>query len=73
LDFAVENGFAHASYLDPTKRRKGIDENLAIAKETAKAVGEIDNVGEVDVVVECTGVPSCMQTGIFVSYQTVMD
>jgi L-iditol 2-dehydrogenase len=67
LDFAVQNGFAHASYLVPMKRGKDIDENLAIAKETAKAVGEIDSVGEVDVVFECTGVPSCVQAGIFVS------
>jgi L-iditol 2-dehydrogenase len=73
LDFAAQNGVAHASYLVPMKRGKDIDENLAIAKETAKAVGEIDNVREVDVVFECTGVPSCVKAGIFVSYQTGMD
>lgn len=67
LDFAVQNGFAHASYLVPMKRGQDIDENLAIARETAKAAGEIDGVGEVDVVFECTGVPSCVQAGIFVS------
>jgi L-iditol 2-dehydrogenase len=72
LDFAVQHGFAHASYLVPMKRGKDIDENLAIARETAKAVGEIDSVGEVDVVFECTGVPSCVQAGIFVSDPTVM-
>jgi L-iditol 2-dehydrogenase len=72
LDFAVQNGFAHASYLVPMKRGKDIDENLAIARETAKAVGDIDGVGEVDVVFECTGVPSCVQAGIFVSCQTMM-
>ena len=54
------------------KRGKDIDENLAIAKDTAKAVGEIESVGEVDVVFECTGVPSCVQAGIFVSCQVVM-
>jgi L-iditol 2-dehydrogenase len=58
--------------LVPLKRGKDIDENLAIARETAKAVGEIDSVGEVDVVFECTGVPSCVQAGIFVSDPTVM-
>lgn len=67
LDFAVQNGFAHASYLVPMKRGKDIDENLAIAKETAAAVGQVESVGEVDVVFECTGVPSCVQAGIFVS------
>lgn len=67
LDFAVQNGFAHASYLVPMKRGKDIDENLAIAKEIAAAVGQVESVGEVDVVFECTGVPSCVQAGIFVS------
>lgn len=65
LDFAVKNGFAHNSYIVPMKRGKDIDENLAIAKETAAAVTEIDGIGEVDVVLECTGVPSCVQAGIF--------
>lgn len=68
LDFAVQNGFAHASYLVPMKRGKDMDENLAIAKETAAAIGKVENVGEVDVVFECTGVPSCVQAGIFVSW-----
>jgi NADPH:quinone reductase-like Zn-dependent oxidoreductase len=72
LDFATQNGFAHASYLVPMKRGADIDENLAIAKETAKAIGEIDSVGEVDVVFECTGVPSCVQAGIFVSHPNPM-
>jgi len=65
LDFAVQNGFAHASYLVPMKRGKDIDENLAIAKETAAEVGKVEGVGEVDTVFECTGVPSCVQAGIF--------
>jgi len=65
VDFAVKNGFAHASFTVPMKRGKDIDENLAIAKETAAAVGQVDNVGEVDTVFECTGVPSCVQAGIY--------
>ncbi|CAK4033559.1 probable sorbitol dehydrogenase [Lecanosticta acicola] len=65
LDFAVQNGFAHNSYTVPMKRGKDIDESLQIAKETAAEVGKIDNVGEVDVVFECTGVPSCVQAGIY--------
>lgn len=67
LDFAVKNGFAHNSYTVPMKRGKDIDENLKIAKDTAAEVGKVDNVGEVDVVFECTGVPSCVQAGIYVS------
>ncbi|KAH9821375.1 putative sorbitol dehydrogenase [Teratosphaeria destructans] len=65
LDFAVRNGFAHASYTVPMRRGKDIDESLTIAKETAEAVGKVDNVGEVDTVFECTGVPSCVQAGIY--------
>lgn len=67
LDFAVQNGFAHGSYLVPMKRGQGIDEELAIAKDTAANVGKVEGVGEVDVVFECTGVPSCVQAGIYVS------
>lgn len=67
LDFAVRNGFADNSYTVPMRRGKDIDENLAIAKETAAAIGNVDGVGEVDVTFECTGVPSCVQAGIYVS------
>lgn len=73
LEFAVENGFAHASYLVPMRRGKDIDETLQIAKETATEVGKVDGVGEVDVVFECTGVPSCVQAGIYVSHTTLGD
>lgn len=68
LAFAVENGFAHSSYTVPMKRGKDIDESLQIAKETATEIGKVDGVGEVDVVFECTGVPSCVQAGIYVSW-----
>ena len=67
LEFAVKNGFAHSSYTVPMKRGKDIDESLAIAKETASEVGKVDGVGEVDTVFECTGVPSCVQAGIYVT------
>ncbi|KJX97567.1 sorbitol dehydrogenase-like protein [Zymoseptoria brevis] len=65
LKFAVENGFADQSYVVPMKRGKDLEESLAIAKEVAKEVGEVDGVGEVDVVFECTGVPACVQAGIY--------
>ena len=67
LDFAVKNGFADTSYTVPLKRGKDIDESLAIAKETAAEIGKVDEIGEVDVTFECTGVPSCVQAGIYVS------
>lgn len=67
VDFAVKNGFAHAGFTVPMKRGKDTDENLAIARETADALGKLNSVGEVDVVFECTGVPACVQAGIYVS------
>lgn len=67
LDFAVKNGFAHASYTVPMKRGKDIDEDLTIAKENADAISKVDKIGEVDVVFECTGVPACVQAGIYVT------
>lgn len=68
LEFAVQNGFAHQSYTVPMRRGKDIEESLQIAKETAAEVGRVDSIGEVDVVFECTGVPSCVQAGIYVSF-----
>lgn len=68
LEFAVQNGFAHQSYTVPMRRGKDIEESLQIAKETAAEVGMVDSIGEVDVVFECTGVPSCVQAGIYVSF-----
>ncbi|PPJ53620.1 hypothetical protein CBER1_00862 [Cercospora berteroae] len=65
LEFAVQNGFAHASYTVPMRRGKDIDENLQIAKETAAEITKVEGVGEVDIVFECTGVPSCVQAGIY--------
>lgn len=65
LAFAVANGFAHASYTVPMRRGKDIEEALTIAHETAAAITAVDAMGEVDVTFECTGVPSCVQAGIF--------
>ncbi|TKA82709.1 hypothetical protein B0A55_01257 [Friedmanniomyces simplex] len=65
LGFAVENGFAHSSYTVPMRRGKDTEESLAIAKETAGAIGQVDGLGEVDTVFECTGVPSCVQAAIY--------
>ncbi len=67
LEFAVKNGFAHQSYTVPMRRGKDVDESLAIAKETATEIGKVDDVGDFDVTFECTGVPSCVQAGIYVS------
>lgn len=72
VDFAVKNGFAHHGFVVPMKRGKDTEENLAIARETADGVAAVATVsgsaiGEVDVVFECTGVPTCVQSAIYVS------
>ncbi|KAF2808882.1 GroES-like protein [Mytilinidion resinicola] len=70
VDFAVNNAFAHKGYTVPMKRGSTIEENLAIAKETAAEIGKVKKSSgqpavEVDAVFECTGVPSCLQAAIF--------
>lgn len=80
VNWAVSHGFAHHSYVVPMKRGSNIDENLAIAKETASSlsvIGESTSSGEYDAVFECTGVPSCVQASIYVrifcSFQITSD
>ena len=72
VQFAVDNKFAHRSFTVPMKRGNTIEEQLDIAKEVGVEIGKIKKesdgeVGEVDAVFECTGVPSCVQASIFVS------
>lgn len=73
VKFAIDNKFADASFVVPIRPRpSSTEEALQAAKELA---GEIVNcrshngvmIGEVDTVFECTGVPSCVQTAIYVS------
>ncbi|KAL0260488.1 hypothetical protein SLS55_004177 [Diplodia seriata] len=59
VNFAVNNGFAHAGFTVPMKRGQTIEENLDIARETAAAIGKVkkttgEEFGEVDAVFECT-------------------
>ncbi|KAI4646358.1 uncharacterized protein J4E78_009280 [Alternaria triticimaculans] len=70
VQFAVDNKFAHHSYTVPMKRGSTIEEQLDIAKEVAAEVGKLSKesggeLGEVDAVFECTGVPSCVQASIY--------
>ncbi|KAJ4325060.1 hypothetical protein N0V94_000945 [Neodidymelliopsis sp. IMI 364377] len=70
VNFAVKNNFADRAFTVPMKRGNTIEEQLDIAKETAAAIGKTTRgsggeVGEVDAVFECTGVPSCVQTSIY--------
>lgn len=76
VQFAVDNKFAHRSFTVPMKRGNTIEEQLDIAKEVAAEIGKItkesgEEVGEVDAVFECTGVPSCVQASIFVSHSMI--
>lgn len=70
VDFAVKSGFAHNGSVVPMKRGQTTEEKLAIAKETASNVGQVESgsdgaIGEADLVFECTGVESCVQAGIY--------
>jgi len=72
VSFAVENRFADRAFVVPMKRGSTTEEGLEIAKETAKAIGEVEGkqggaIGEVDAAFECTGVPACVHSSIFVS------
>jgi len=78
VQFAVDNKFAHHSYTVPMKRGSTIEEQLDIAKEVAAEVGKLSKesggeIGEVDAVFECTGVPSCVQASIYVSSPGVVE
>ncbi|CCH42832.1 L-threonine 3-dehydrogenase [Wickerhamomyces ciferrii] len=65
LDFALENGIANHSYLVNGKRGTTIEEKLEISKKIANDLIEKGDGGEYDYTFECTGVESCVQTGIF--------
>ncbi len=72
VEFASREGFAEAGYVMPRKERlpQGSPESLKQAKETADEIlawaGE-DLAEGFDVVMECTGVESCMQAAIHVA------
>lgn len=75
VQWAVDRGFADAKVVVPMKRPDGIDAKLEFAREvaelvrTAKAEKEGgEEVGDVDVTFECTGVESCMQAAIYVGF-----
>lgn len=68
VDFAVQNKFADAKIVVPMKRFEKIEEKLTFAKEVAELVKGVSEAGEVDAVFECTGVESCLQAAIYVSW-----
>jgi L-iditol 2-dehydrogenase len=77
VDFAVKNGFAHSGFVVPTRKGQSTEENLEIAKTMAAEIGNVASsygevLGGVDAVFECTGVPSCLQTAIYVRYSDLI-
>jgi L-iditol 2-dehydrogenase len=72
LRFALDRGFASASYQVTPKRGATNDETMQIAKQTAAELADCrwpdgDCVGRVAVTFECTGVESCLQSSIYAS------
>ena len=70
VDFAVENGFAHAGIIVPRRRSTTIDERLRIARELASNLMGVDGLeaqGGFDAVFECTGAEASLQASIYVS------
>ncbi len=71
VDFAVRECFANGGWVMPRKPRPETKEaGLVVAKETAVEILEWaggDLAEGFDVVLECTGVESCMQSAIHVS------
>lgn len=70
VDFAVQNKFADDKIVVPMKRPQAIEEKLAFAKEVAELVKGVAGK-EVDCVFECTGVESCLQAAIYVSFLAI--
>ena len=78
IKFAVENQFADYAFVMPTRRSSDVDEGLKMARETATEIGKTQMsggalFGEVDVVFECTGVPTCAQVAIYVRHNAFQD
>jgi L-iditol 2-dehydrogenase len=70
IDFAVENGFATHGHQVPLTKASTTEDKLENARQLADGLTSIikqdeSPVGEFDYTFECTGVESCVQTGIF--------
>ncbi|BCS27735.1 NAD(P)-dependent alcohol dehydrogenase [Aspergillus puulaauensis] len=70
VGFAVSEGFADVGFTIMPKRGTTSEEKLGIAREVAEEIGKLSwpqggQVGRLDVVLECTGVETCVQTSIY--------
>ena len=71
LEFAFKHGFADEIHFMPTSHAATDEEILSFAQETADEIARDHEQREttsreLDAVFECTGVPSCVQTAIYV-------
>lgn len=73
VEFAVANKFADSKILVPMKRPQEIADKLAFAKEVAEMAKRAAGGKEVDCVFECTGVESCLQAAIYVSFLSALQ
>ena len=62
LNFAIQNGFADNIVKLPLVKPASQSDSLDIAKKNSFDI--VQNTDGYDVVFECTGVESCMQTAI---------
>lgn len=77
LDFALGHGFASVVYAVAPRKGQNLDEKLDIARQTAAEIAELrwpdgQAVGRAQTTFECTGVESCVQSGIYVSDSTLL-
>lgn len=69
LNIALNLKLATKTFLIPMGPRKtDITEILDDAKALSAKISEVAGLSGFDRIYECTGVPSCVQTGIFVGY-----
>ena len=74
LQFALEHGFADASYTVKRQRGETLEEKLEIARNVASDIANLEwangtKVGRLPYSFECTGAEACVQASIYVSGQ----
>lgn len=73
VQFALQHGFADSGTMVPRRKATNVDEEMENARALAKDLGSLKwpdqggTVGKASIVFECTGVPSCVQSAIYVS------
>jgi len=77
VTFALEHGFADVGFVVNPKKSGTIESCLSIAKDLALEIGKLkwpggEEVGQFDHIFECTGIESCVQTSIYVSFPPII-